>query len=357
MNLTYRVKHKYDISDLLVKSKQVAEFAVFNRDLMRRGNTYIGSSKLVSHIGLPSYISNALMKKYGNNKKIKFVKRVNVVIPKNAIKIESETLKIKCIGMELDISYLPPFVSVRQVELTSHFAHISVEVNTSNPYTARSFNGLDRNTTGHIAVLSTEDGKVVKFNKSARFLRQKYKEIRRKLQRKKLLRNIKHIARKEFRIMRDINHKISREIIDICKSTQSALVIEDLKGIRKKTRNKKWTGELNSWSFYQLEQFLSYKAVLAGVPVYAVPPAYTSQKCSRCGELGNRNKKSFICSHCGHVDNADANAGFNIAWRGAYLLNEHSASFKSNNGVARWAPVKETEPTQDLFHLCGNPLL
>ncbi len=51
------------------------------------------------------------------------------------------------------------------------------------------------------------------------------------------------------------------------------------------------------------------------VAVVAVPPAYTSQRCSACGHTTQENRESqaaFLCRACGHADNADVNAAINI---------------------------------------------
>ena len=73
---------------------------------------------------------------------------------------------------------------------------------------------------------------------------------------------------------------------------------------------------LNSWAYYQLQQFVDYKAQLAGVPVQYIEPAYTSQTCHKCGCIGNRNGKVFKCPHCGYTGHADVNASWNIsAWQ------------------------------------------
>ena len=71
---------------------------------------------------------------------------------------------------------------------------------------------------------------------------------------------------------------------------------------------------LHLWSFYQLQSFLQYKARLRSIPIVFVEPRNTSKECSRCGSEGARIGKNFVCQ-CGHVDHADANAGFNIAMR------------------------------------------
>ncbi|MGL4347939.1 MAG: RNA-guided endonuclease TnpB family protein, partial [Chlamydiales bacterium] len=125
---------------------------------------------------------------------------------------------------------------------------------------------------------------------------------------------------KESRIIRDLNHKISKKIVTEVVQTNSGIVLEELKGIRKTAEtSKKFRYALNSWSFYQLKMFIRYKAKLLGIPVSEIDPKYTSQQCSKCGLLGERKGKNFKCS-CGHVENADVNASFVISLRHQGIL-------------------------------------
>jgi transposase len=50
--------------------------------------------------------------------------------------------------------------------------------------------------------------------------------------------------------------------------------------------------------------------------VEKIDPAYTSQRCSACGTVDPKARKSqavFACRSCGYADNADVNAAKNIA--------------------------------------------
>ena len=75
----------------------------------------------------------------------------------------------------------------------------------------------------------------------------------------------------------------------------------------------------NSWAFYQLKQFVQYKALRAGIQVGVVPPAYSSQTCHPCLWIGQREGKHFRCvnSVCGWKGDADFNGANVIALLGA----------------------------------------
>jgi putative transposase len=129
-------------------------------------------------------------------------------------------------------------------------------------------------------------------------------------------RKVERIKSRESRIVKDLNHKISHKLVDMAKEQHAALVFEKLTGIRNtKKQNRSFKPSLHSWSFYQLQTFIEYKAKLLGLPVIYVDPAYTSQDCSKCGARGQRYKKVFKCPACGYVGHADVNAAFNIAKR------------------------------------------
>lgn len=310
MILTYKIKHGRDFSDELRKARKVAKFAIQTHSL---------SSKDVKHIGLKSMIANQILRKYSRSNTAKSVKSVKLAVPNQGIKVDRDTKTISAPCLKLSLKYEFPdnFEKVNQIEVGEEYAYVSVSIPEPELVNAEKWIGVDRNTVGHIAVVADpESGKVIKLGKSALHIHQKYKNIRKGLQKKGKYGKVKQLKDRESRIVKDINHKVSKKIVDTAKETGKGIKLEDLTGIRNGKHNtKSFRYAKNSWSFYQLQNQIEYKAKLLGVEVAYVDPAYTSKSCSRCGLIGDRNKKSFKCPHCGHVDHADSNAGFNIAKR------------------------------------------
>ncbi|PIK97974.1 transposase ISSoc1 [Synechococcus sp. 63AY4M1] len=138
---------------------------------------------------------------------------------------------------------------------------------------------------------------------------------------------LQRLSGKERRFQAWVNHRISKAIVSRAKTTNSAIALEDLTGIRERVnqqpRSKTERRRANSWAFYQLRQFLEYKARVAGVSLILVPPAYTSQTCHRCLHIhpdpaqSYRSGKKFKCGHCGWEGDADLNGANVIALLGA----------------------------------------
>jgi len=137
-------------------------------------------------------------------------------------------------------------------------------------------------------------------------------------------RRLKKLSGRERRFRRDINHQISKRIVEKAKDTGRAIALEDLSGIRDRvTVRKSQRARHHSWSFFQLRSFIEYKAKRAGVPVILVDPRNTSRTCSVCGHCEKKNRKTqseFVCQACGHSMNADYNAALNIGAKGAFNL-------------------------------------
>lgn len=314
MILTYKIKHGKDLSIELAKALQIAKFAI---------KTGAKSSAEVKQFGLKSAISNQILRKYGRNKKIKRVLRVKLTVPGQSIKWDSKTrtIRVPCLRLELECLF-DGFNKINQVELSDKYAYVSVTVGEAEQRIPQAWLGIDRNTTGHCVVVACPDtGKVLKLGKKAQYIHIKYKNQRQHLQKNGRFGLIKKVKNRESRIVRDLNHKISRKVVDYALENSAGIVLEDLKGIRKtKKQAKSFKYSLNSWSFFQLGMFIEYKAKLLGIPVVKIDPRYTSQQCSKCGLLGNRTKKQFKCPVCGHVEDADVNAAFVIASRHTGIL-------------------------------------
>lgn len=160
-----------------------------------------------------------------------------------------------------------------------------------------------------------------------RSIRHHYQQVRSDLQSKdtrSTKRKLRKMSGRERRFVTDTNHCIAKQIVaeTLQKYAKPIIVMEDLKGIRLNSdkRRKDQRRELNNWSFYQLQQFIAYKAVEKGVPVVWINPKYTSQTCPKCGcrDKSSRHQAQhfFKCTKCGYHTNDDRIGALNIKARG-----------------------------------------
>ena len=123
------------------------------------------------------------------------------------------------------------------------------------------------------------------------------------------------VGRQHLKIQRqrkDHAVKLARCVI----LSNDLVTYEDL-AIRNLVKNRKLAKSINDAGWYQFRVWLEYFAQVFGKVTVAVPPAYTSQDCSECG---NRVKKSLstrthVCE-CGCVLDRDENAARNILVKG-----------------------------------------
>ena len=161
-----------------------------------------------------------------------------------------------------------------------------------------------------------------------------YKDLRSELQRKQTSsarKRLKQIGQRENRWMRDVNHCVSKALVETNPSG-TLFVLEDLTGIRAVTEGVRLKDRYVSvsWAYYDLEQKLKYKAYMHGDKVIKVNAAYTSQTCPECGHVyaGNRDKHNHIfkCRKCGYTSNDDRIGAMNLCWKGMEYLAESQNS-------------------------------
>ncbi|MEB3886078.1 transposase [Lyngbya sp. CCY1209] len=197
-----------------------------------------------------------------------------------------------------------------------YYIHIQVKSEPPEPRKHSTVIGVDFGRTD-IAVTSEGD----KWDgKQIRDVRDRFSRVRASLQRKGTKgakRALKRLSGRERRFQAWVSHNISKTIVKRAVATGSAIAIEDLTGIRQRTNKQRRTQterrRSNSWAFYQLRQFISYKALAAGVSLMIVPPAYTSQTCHQCLHIGIRASKRFNCTNCGWHGDADLNGSLMIS--------------------------------------------
>ena len=210
------------------------------------------------------------------------------------------------------------------------FLHIPVtyEISELNKAEVSNVVGIDRGIRFLAATYDSKGRSVFYAGNVVKQKRAHYKALRKQLQQvgtPSSRRRIKAIGQRENRWMQDVNHCISKALVE-SNPNGTLFVIEDLMGIRSATERVKVKERYVSvsWSYYDLEQKLSYKALKNHQLVEKVNPAYTSQTCPKCGhtERANRDKHKhlFCCKNCNYKSNDDRIGAMNLHRMGIELL-------------------------------------
>ena len=127
--------------------------------------------------------------------------------------------------------------------------------------------------------------------------------------------------------MTDVNHRLAKTLVALYGS-HTVFVLEDLTNVTFNTEDlpKSLRNSHRSWAFFQLEAFLTYKAQAVQSAVVKVSPAYTSQRCPKCGLIVKTNRHhdthEYWCAQCQYRCNDDRLGAMNIEILGQEWLSD-----------------------------------
>jgi putative transposase len=225
------------------------------------------------------------------------------------------------------------------------FLLVTVEAPDVAPRPSTDFIGVDF---GVVNLAVDSDGEM-QMGDDVEQTRKHYEKVKRSLQRKatkqkrggkrplNAKRKLKALSGRERRFKANTNHTIAKKIVAKATDTGRGVAIEDLEGIRDRTRfRKKQRDRMSKWAFAELRGYIEYKAALRGVKVTAVDPRNTSKRCPSCNHVSRKNRIKrdvFLCDECGYFEHADIVGAKNI--RSGALVIAREVSVAAARRVSR----------------------
>ena len=219
------------------------------------------------------------------------------------------------------------------------YLHISAtkEVADFDKQTVKHVVGIDRGLR-FLATSFDEQGKTTFFDSQAIMRkRAKYQKLRATLQAKgtkSAKRHLKKLSGRENRWISDVNHCLSKTLVQKY-GANTLFVLENLNGVSFERTDlpKVLRNQNKSWAFYQLAQFLTYKAHLNNSEVIEVSAQYTSQRCPKCGMIKKSNRNhdlhEYHCINCDYRSNDDRLGAMNIQLLGTqYISGQEQPKFE-----------------------------
>lgn len=256
---------------------------------------------------------------------------------------------------ETDFNFEDARLFIKDKEFYLTF-HIKMDVDIPNENNFEHFVGIDlgvnnlatvvvQNRKGDILESKFFDGSYVGEK------RNQFYQKRKEYAKKSLWSKLKNSKGKEQQFIKDINHKISKKIIDIAnKYDNCVIVMERLDDIREQINyTRKMNRRLHNWSFSQLQEFIQYKAHNNEIAYRKVPAYYTSQVCRHCMNRSIKrsphNAVDAVCESCKKECNADFTGAVNIVRRlFSYIVEqieprESGSDTRTCDGKGDTAPV------------------
>jgi len=216
-----------------------------------------------------------------------------------------------------------PNLKLGSITLTASTVSISFSKETAE-IEPSGYIGIDRNLDN--TTTASSKGKVVVYNLSkATGIKATYREVKSHFKRNdaRIRRRIfQKYGDKERNKVNQILHHVSKSIVQEAKAKRFGVVMENLKGIRKLYRKgngqgRNYRSRLNSWSFYELQRQIEYKAKWEGVKVIFVDARGTSSNCPTCGSKVYPNgQRQLWCPKCNISADRDEVASRNVLKRG-----------------------------------------
>jgi putative transposase len=160
-------------------------------------------------------------------------------------------------------------------------------------------------------------GQVVDNPKFLRKSERQLKKLQRKVSKRKKgsanrKKAIKRLARKHLQVSRqrkDFAVKTARCVV----RSNDLIAYEDLQ-VRNMVKSHKLAKSISDASWSMFRDWVEYFGKVFGKVTVAVPPHYTSQKCSTCGAIVKKSlsERTHQCGHCGTVLDRDHHAALNI---------------------------------------------
>jgi putative transposase len=137
---------------------------------------------------------------------------------------------------------------------------------------------------------------------------------------KRLQRRKTRFLAQQKRRVRDIEHKVSRAVVEWAQERHTGtLAIGDVRDVADgKRMAAKSQQQIGVWSHGTVRDYITYKAMAAGIAVELVDERNTSKTCPRCKCQYKPRGRVYRCSACGLVAHRYILGGVNILSRRIY---------------------------------------